>query len=236
MIFVAKLEAISPADCQDGTYHKRGIRVYPYLRDNVFPDIQKFNKALRIVYSSQPTGVTEEEKVFMAIAIHCKETKQMEYQYKNYQPSSWKNHAGWVHLSKIPKFAYSSHTLVPEEPSATMTGEVDSTSEASVVSTSVSTPTSMCTSMSSRGSGRGQKAAIAANLKTAKEERKRKRDDDKDMKFAAFVDDMSELKSIIKKKSMSTILTRASNTTTDPEIKKKLDDKLIKLALEFVDE
>ena len=117
-----------------------------------------------------------------------------------------------------------------------MTGEVDSTSEASVVSTSVATPTSMSTSMSSRGSGRGQKAAIAANLKTAKEERKRKRDDDKDMKFAAFVDDMSELKSIIKKKSMSTILTRASNTTTDPEIKKKLDDKLIKLALEFVDE
>ena len=74
---LAKLEAISPADCQDGTYHKIGIRVYSYLRDNIFPDIQKFNKALRIVYSSNPTEVTEEEKVFMVIAIHCKETKQM---------------------------------------------------------------------------------------------------------------------------------------------------------------
>ena len=28
---------ISPSDCVDGTYYKRGAQVYPYLRDNVFP-------------------------------------------------------------------------------------------------------------------------------------------------------------------------------------------------------
>ena len=48
-----KYSQLSPNDCHDGTYHKRGLRVYPYLRDNVFPEIQKFNKALRIVYTAR---------------------------------------------------------------------------------------------------------------------------------------------------------------------------------------
>lgn len=77
---------ISPPNCDDETYWKRGIRVYPYLLDNVFPDIQKFQKATRNVYSSNPTRVTEEEKVCMVIAAHCKETKTMEYKFKSYEP------------------------------------------------------------------------------------------------------------------------------------------------------
>ena len=40
---------------------------------------------------------------------------------------------------------------------------------------------------------------------------------------------------IIKKKSISTILTRASKATTDPAIKKKYNDKLVSLALDFLD-
>ena len=53
---IEKFEAISPSNCEDGTHYKRGTRTYPYLRDNVFPKIQKFNKALRTVYCSNPTG------------------------------------------------------------------------------------------------------------------------------------------------------------------------------------
>ena len=230
---LAKLEEISPTDCADGTYHKRGIRVYPYLRDNVFPDIQKFNKALRIIYSSNPTGVTEDEKVFMAVAIHVKKTKQMEYQYKSFDPSSWKMYEGWRELKKIPKFAYSSHTLVPETPSPTGSeGAQEDDSTLSSSDSAVAAPSRL----RSRGTGRGQKAAIAAKLQKDKEERKRKRNEDRDRKFDSFVEEMSELKRIIKKKSMSTILTRAANTTTDPEVKKKLNDRLVKLALDMVDE
>ena len=97
-----KYSQLSPNDCHDGTYHKRGLRVYPYLRDNVFPEIQKFNKALRIVYSSNPTGTSEEEKIRMGIAIHMKETKKMDYQYRSYPESNWKLYSSWVHLKKSP--------------------------------------------------------------------------------------------------------------------------------------
>ena len=97
-----KYSDLPPKDCGDGTYHKRGYRVYPYLRDNVFPENQKFNKALRTVYCSNHTGVTEDEKVRMAIAIHLKETKKMDYQYKSYPETNWKLYTSWVHLKKIP--------------------------------------------------------------------------------------------------------------------------------------
>ena len=227
---IQKMTTISPPDCDDGTYWKRGIRVYPYLRDNIFPDVQKFQKALRIVFSSNPTGVTEEEKVCMAGAVHCKETKTMEYKFKSYEPKSWKFYEGWVHLKKIPKFAYSSHTLAPDTPNQPTKNQ-----ETESVDSSKTSIGGIPSEASSRGSGRGQKAAVAAKVKAEKDNKKRMREEERDKKFAVFVDEMGEMKQIIKKKSISTILTRASKTTTDPAIKKKLDDKLVSLALAFLD-
>ena len=66
---VDRLNHISPSDCVDSTYYKWGARVYPYLRDNVFPDVQKFHKAMRVVLISNPTDVTDKEKVNMSVAI-----------------------------------------------------------------------------------------------------------------------------------------------------------------------
>ena len=37
----------SPADAANGTFQHRGLRVYQYLRDNVFGCFHKFNKCLR---------------------------------------------------------------------------------------------------------------------------------------------------------------------------------------------
>jgi len=178
------------------------------------------------MHSYSPTGTTEEEKVDMTVAIHCRETKMMEYKFKSYEPKSWKFYEGWVVLNMIPKFPYSSSTLAPKTPNAPV-----SDMESSSVDTS-----GLPTEASSRGSGRGQKAAIVAKVKVEKENKKRERDEERDKKFAVFVDDMGEMKQIIKKKSISTILTRASRMTTDPAIKKKLDDKIISLALDFVNE
>ena len=76
---VDRFNHISPYNCVEGTYYKRGARVYPYLRDNVFPDVQKFHKAMIVVSISNPNVITEKEKVNMAVAIHCKETNKMEY-------------------------------------------------------------------------------------------------------------------------------------------------------------
>ena len=82
---VKKLEQLvpRPESIQDNTYHKRGHRVYFYLRDNVFKEINKFNKALRIVDSSHPTGVNLSQKLSMAVAIHLGFTKKMDYYFKD---------------------------------------------------------------------------------------------------------------------------------------------------------
>ena len=73
------MKQLSPSPCEEGTYYHRGDRIFPYLRDNVFPDVQKFNKARRIIEASCPSGVTDDQKVNMAVAIHLQKTKVMEY-------------------------------------------------------------------------------------------------------------------------------------------------------------
>ena len=65
------LSRLSPRDADSGCYAGRGaVAVYTFLRDKFFPDIQKFNAALNLVYSSNPTGATEQQIVNMAVAIY----------------------------------------------------------------------------------------------------------------------------------------------------------------------
>ena len=59
---------------------------------------------MRVVSISNPTGVTEKEKMNMAVEIHCKEIKKMEYKYKSYDPNEWKFYQSYLHLQKLPKF------------------------------------------------------------------------------------------------------------------------------------
>ena len=99
-----KYEALLPNVCEEGTYYKRGDRVYPYLRDNVFPEIQNFQKLLRLVHSSYPSDVAEDEIVCMAVAIHCNENKSMEYRFKTFDCKKWKLYEGWNHLEEFPNF------------------------------------------------------------------------------------------------------------------------------------
>ena len=204
-----KYEALSPNVCEEGTYYKRGDRVYPYLRDNVFPEIQKFQKSLRLVHSSYPSGVTEDEIVCMAVAIHCNETESMEYRFKTYDCTKWKLYAAWNHLEKLPKF----HSTAPPNENDNQTLAI--------------------LKRSSRGVGRGKKAAIASQIKEEQIKRKREREEQRDKHFEKLVVDFTEVKQLIKKKSMSSILTNAIKSSNDPEVKDKLNGKLIKLALDL---
>lgn len=45
-------------------------------------DVQKFLKDLRTVTLSDPTGVTTEKDLSMAIAVHTKSVKRINYKYK----------------------------------------------------------------------------------------------------------------------------------------------------------
>ena len=89
-----RMEEFAPADADDGTYHRRQ-RIYTYLRDNVFKCFQKFNKALRHIYACNPMGVTEQQKINMAVALHNQEAQTMDYNFKDYNAAKkWKLYEG----------------------------------------------------------------------------------------------------------------------------------------------
>ena len=106
---ISKFEINSPNVCEPVTYHTQGKTVYPYLRDNMFPNVQKFQKSLRTNCVTNPTGVIEQEKTNMVVVIHLKKVTRMDYAMKNFDPYDWKFYGGWLQLKNIPKFAFTPH-------------------------------------------------------------------------------------------------------------------------------
>jgi hypothetical protein len=101
-----KFKSFSPEDAEDGRYyHRTGMAILEELR-RLKADVQSFNKALNIVSASSPTGVTKDEEVAMAVAIHCKVTKRMDYHFKNFDVTAWKFFGAWNILKNSPKFQH----------------------------------------------------------------------------------------------------------------------------------
>lgn len=87
-----------------GRYYLRGEVVYPYLRNHVFLDVQKFQKALQIIDASNPSGTSKYKNLNMPIAIYTKATKLMEYKFKDVDLSKWKFYESYYRLKKLPNF------------------------------------------------------------------------------------------------------------------------------------
>jgi hypothetical protein len=98
-------KAFGPRDAPPGHYGDRAPKaVYVFLRDNIFPDVNKFNESLRLIQSSHPTGVNDDNIVSMAIALHLGKTKRMDYNLRDYEHTQWPNYSAWKILSSAPKF------------------------------------------------------------------------------------------------------------------------------------
>ena len=149
-----KFEAVSPTNCELGRYYHRKDTVYPYLRDNIFPNVQKFNKSLRIIEISNPTGTTEQD-MNMAVAIHLGETQKMDYAYKDYDHLKWKFYGAFQVLRKLPKF---------QNRSDSESGSDEKSAGRETV----------------RRGGRGKNFVVAAKIKEDRESRKRAREEEKD--------------------------------------------------------
>ena len=68
-----------------GTWHlQQGMRIYIHVRDRVFPKPQKFNKALSHIYACNPTGVTDQQKCNMAVAIYTCWVKIRDYDFNDF--------------------------------------------------------------------------------------------------------------------------------------------------------
>lgn len=69
-------------------------------------------------------------------------------------------------------------------------------------------------------------------MRELKESRKMSRDDEKEKKLDAMMEEMADIKKITKNKSAVTIITKMK-AIHDEEVKKRLKDKLVKLALDL---
>jgi hypothetical protein len=93
------LSQITPRGADPSMFAGRGAHtVYKHLRDKIFPDIQKFNKALNLVHSCNPTGTSPQQIINMAVVIHSGVTTRMDYRYIDYDANSWVNYQAWMSL------------------------------------------------------------------------------------------------------------------------------------------
>ena len=99
-----RFKMLAPAD-PEGRYHLRGLLpVMNQWKDLLSRNVKKFNKCLVRVLKAKPTGVTEDQKVNMAIAIHLGKIDTMSYRYKDFKPNDWKYHQAWLVLRHHPAF------------------------------------------------------------------------------------------------------------------------------------
>jgi hypothetical protein len=69
--------------CDPDWFHNRGLpAIKAHWQDRISKDVQKFNRALLIIYNSHPTGCTEQEKINMAVALHLGKADGMDYNFK----------------------------------------------------------------------------------------------------------------------------------------------------------
>lgn len=103
---VDKVKLLAPKDCASGTYHLRGDRIYPYIRDNVFPEIRTFVEALMKVEKDSPENVSSQQKINMGFAIYQGKTKVMDYSFQTIDAiTRWRFYSAWLILRKLPVFA-----------------------------------------------------------------------------------------------------------------------------------
>ena len=89
----------------DGIYKDRQQNaIMNHWKDKIARDIKKFNKALLLVFASKPTGVTEQEKVNIAVALHLKKADSASSRHKDFQPHDWKFYKAWLVLKEHRAF------------------------------------------------------------------------------------------------------------------------------------
>jgi hypothetical protein len=96
---------------QEGCYGERGVSaVKNFWTDNIARDCMRFNKSLVKVYASKPTGVTLDEKVNIAVALHLKKADTASSRHKDFPAGEWKYYQAWLvlkeHRAFIPPTAH----------------------------------------------------------------------------------------------------------------------------------
>ena len=100
------LRKLAPETGIAGRYHNRETKALRnHWTEKIARDVKKFNKNLLIVFASKPTGVGDDEKINMAVAIHLGNVDAMSYRHKDFPAADWKFYRAWLILKDHKLFA-----------------------------------------------------------------------------------------------------------------------------------
>ena len=160
----------------DGVYGDRPqTAIMNHWKDNISRDVKKFNKAILMVFRSKPSGVTEEEKINIAVAIHLKKADSASSRHKDFQPFDWIYYRAWLVLKNHKAFVPPTPEQMEDEVVIEDSASPDSSDTA--VADTDTTPTTLFETPTpnagkSRGPGPGSKKTRA---KAIEDEYKNKR-------------------------------------------------------------
>jgi hypothetical protein len=94
-----------PVEDVVGKYHHRELNaIKTCWNEKIQRDVKKFNRSLLKVYSAHLTGVTEQQKKNIAVAITMGKTDAAHYRFKDYEPNNWMYYKAWHVLKEHPSF------------------------------------------------------------------------------------------------------------------------------------
>lgn len=135
--------AIPTTEARNAETTRTAYAIKHFMNNNVFRDINKFGVSLNLVLSAKPSGVTDQEIINMAVAVHLNKATGRDYNQKDFDATRWLNYRAWQVLKTTRKFAppssKSAIELVPvaqsevEEVIDNIEGAVESTNDATKI-------------------------------------------------------------------------------------------------------
>ena len=104
---ITNLLTLQPTGAEPGHYVDRdetGVTQWQYLRDSVFGDIQKFNHSFLLVEQAEISGITDQEMINIAVALHLGRIDHPDRDARDTNPTDWTNYLAWLELRVLPKF------------------------------------------------------------------------------------------------------------------------------------
>ena len=158
----------------------------------------------------------------MAVAVYNRKVNGMDYAFKDYNADAhWKMYQGWVVVRHLPKFLFENNAP-PKCMVSSGSTEIKEGWSSGVEFVEARLP--------ARGVKRGHDAA---KEKEKVDIASKRRQEARDAQLEKMTKGMNEIFTTLKQQNSAAIIVQALNVITDPEQKKKLEEKLVAMALDL---
>ena len=133
----------------------------------------------------------------MAVAIHVGKTNKMDYDFKDFDASSWRLYFAWRNVQSLHKFSIALKKLAPSDEVSLVDDIVQTSKKGDTVS-----PTSTVTAHSIYKQKRKREGCCKNTIAAEeKEKRKKQRQEEKDQKLEALVNSIEAMKDTMNRKN-----------------------------------